>query len=183
MATVTEEGLYEMHRRQRELEQRARYAKLDPRRMLGRMVEVAVSRQLAGMGYQVQRRGHNERFDLLIAGCCRVEVKASTWHRAAHGNRYQCRVHNLADVLIFCCVNGSLHYFVIPWPALGQARNLAVWTYQPAAYTGQWAPYLESWGRMVDAVSAARQARTYQLGLWELQGQAECSATAQIARM
>lgn len=139
----------------------------DPRRVLANRIEWDAAFRLAGMGYRVRRQGHNARADLIVEDCLRVEVKASRYYPNKQGGRYQARLHNRADVLLFCCVNGSLHFFVIPMWALRGVGNLAVWSYDPAEYGGQWAPYLENWQVLADALAVARMDRTYQLSFEE----------------
>lgn len=162
---ITEEGMHEFFKAQRDWERRMRYAKrIDPRRRLANMVERDVAQRLVEMGYLVTPTGHNTRYDLLVESCCRVEVKASTWRPALRGTgRYQALIHNRADVIVFCCVNGSLHYFVIPAGELRERQNIAVWSYDPAAYQGQWAPYFQHWDALAEAVEQAKAERTYQL--------------------
>jgi hypothetical protein len=43
---------------------------------------------------------------------------------------------------------------VIPREAIGQRRNLAIWSMDPRAYSGRWATFLEAWD-IADRVIAA----------------------------
>ena len=135
---------------------------VDERAALGREAEWAVARRLAMLGFGWSPTGHNARFDLLVEGCLRVEVKGSMW---TSPGRYQACLHNVADVVIWGCRNGRWHWFVIPTSALGERRNVAVWSEDPARYGGRWAEYLEGWGILRPAVELARVERDYQLPL------------------
>lgn len=150
-------GLYKLHQNQRRAEQAARYGRGEGRRTLARRVELDAVQRMRGMGYQAGLTTPNARYDVLVGGCCRIEVKAARWHQVGEGGgRYQACLHNVADLVLFCCVNGALHYFVLPAATLEERRNIAVWSYHPAEYKGRWAPFLEDWERLAEAVDAAR---------------------------
>ena len=104
----------------------------------------------------------NARFDLLVEGCLRVEVKASRW--VAPG-RYQACLHNVADVVVWGCRNGRWHWFVIPVEQLGDRRNVAIWSEDPERYDGLWSPFREAWPRLAELVTVTRSERAYQLSL------------------
>ncbi len=112
----------------------------DPRHTLARRVERAVIQRLIGRGHQVSKAAPNEHWDLWADGI-RIEVKAATWH-----GRYQANLRgNDADVLILGCVNGDVHFFVIPFDRLEGRRHVAIWSPDPARYLGRWAPFYEAW--------------------------------------
>jgi hypothetical protein len=114
-------------------------------------VERHVYEALRALGYDVCRQGHNSRFDILVDGRLRVEVKASRWHANGTRGRYQALFHNRADVVVFCPVNGKVHHFLIPSGELSGPTNLAIWSHDPARYGGQWATWFERW----DTIAAA----------------------------
>jgi hypothetical protein len=169
---MMEWGLYEFFRKQREFERRYVYilrnSLEDPRQVLAREAEQAVTERLEEIGYRVNPTSRNARYDLLVEGAARVEVKASTYNEAAgqRGGRYQAHFHNQADLLIFGCKNGSWHFFVIPVQDLGGRRNIAVWSEDPRDYVGQWTRYLEAWDYVGEVVKEARDNGEYQLSLF-----------------
>jgi hypothetical protein len=152
-----------VHRAFWELDRRFRYIKwvVDPRRALAAEAERVVADRLVGLGYHVAHAGGNSRYDLLLDGAVRVEVKAATW-----GGRYEWHYHNKADVLILAAKNGSWHFFILPVGVLAGRRNLAVWSENPAAYGGQWAGFLGNWGQVGLVVKQVQQERAGQLPLW-----------------
>lgn len=133
--------------------------------VLARRVEARVARQLAAWGYQVCPTTHNAPFDLWVEGA-RVEIKAARWYcHQRGGGRYQANVRqHQADVLIFDCINGADHYFIIPMAVIVPRRSLVVTSHNPAAYGGQWAEFLDAWEHLAAAVEAA-QDRDRQLSL------------------
>jgi hypothetical protein len=138
--------------------QRFRYARQADARELAQDIENEARAVLEGLGYRTAKTGHNEHFDLWVEGV-RVEVKGATFT-----DRYQANLRgNDADVLVFGCVNGATHFFVIPWPALGRRRNLAIWSENPDDYQGRWARFRDAWGIVDDLV--ADPPRPYQLAL------------------
>jgi hypothetical protein len=162
--------LYQMHRRFRDAQQRARFVfsrarSDDPRKELAGMAEHAALTLLQAMGYRVTRCGYNAAFDLWVEGA-RVEVKAATWS----GGRYQAQIRNHdADLLLFCCQtpDGSLEWFVIPAWAYAGVSNIAVWTRKPAAYGGQWCEYYRAWWFVDATVSQLPEHRGWQLSFLE----------------
>lgn len=130
----------------------------DPRRALADSAEREAAVRLLLEGHQVERmEAYHARFDLLIDGVLRVEVKAARWAAVpSGGGRYQAHFHNRADLVLFLCADVG-RWFVIPVEALAGRRNLAIWSYDPAKYGGQWAPYLDAWGQLADLVGAARE--------------------------
>jgi len=161
MMTGLSEHLF--FQQQRAAEVAYRYARpvvevADPRRLLADSAERELAARLLVAGYTVARTAHNTRFDLVVDGCLRVEVKASTWRSAAGGGgRYQCCFHNRADVVCWLLANAGT-WFVIPVADLAGRRNLAIWSRDPRRYTGQWSPYRGAW-HILDAAVAAATAR------------------------
>jgi len=114
----------------------------------GRLAEQKVAYELHKRGHEVAFQGYRAPFDLLVDGRLRVEVKASRWHQQRGGRRryrYQANIRNEADVVVFCCVNGDFHFFVIPAVAVGERRHLCVRRYDPGEYEGQWSEWLGAW--------------------------------------
>jgi hypothetical protein len=160
---ITEMDLFNLHKHQRDEESRRRYTRSAPdsehNRSLAHLVERDVAAHIWQMGYSARWMPHNSRFDLLVDGCLRIEVKAATW---TPPGRYQAQLHNLADVIVFCCANGRYHYFVIPVNEVGARSHLAVWSYAPEDYAGQWRPYLENWALLGQHIETARRQNVYQ---------------------
>ena len=129
--------------------QKGRYPKATTRinQRLGTQAEVKAAHILAARGWQtwhIARTHATNRWDLYARGA-RIEVKASGYHPACHGHRYQAHIHNQADLILFACFNGSIHWFVIPSADIKDRANIAIWSYDPRDYTGQWSTYLEAW--------------------------------------
>jgi hypothetical protein len=84
--------------------------------------------------------------------------------------RYQAEVRsrqtNTFDALIFDCINGAHHWFIIPAQALGRRRQVQITSYLVGRYKGQWAPYLGAWELIADLVDQVRH-RPQQLSLFE----------------
>lgn len=134
----------------------------DQRQRLARIVEArAVERIERHFVYSINYTNHKAAFDLWVGGA-RVEVKGSNWD----GQRYQASVRNhMADVLIFDAINDTDHWFIIPMGEIEPRNHIAIWNYNVAAYSGQWAQFLEAWDVLEYAVKTA-QARPKQLDLW-----------------
>jgi len=129
----------------------------DPRRLLAESAEREALTRLVLEGYHVERTaGHNARFDLLVNGVLRCEVKASTWRPAA-GNRgrYQAHFHNRADVVCWLLANTG-QWFVVPVDALSPRRCIACWSYDARDYRGLWSRYLGAWHLIDDLAQEAR---------------------------
>jgi len=155
--------LHNFFKQQRDAERRFRYAKpVEPHKAFARFVENKVMYRIAERGHTAVRQKRNARFDILVDDCLRVEVKASKWYESQSGGRYQANIHNRCDLIVFVCVNGTHHHFIIPQFKIGSRSNIAVWSYEPRDYAGQWATYLEAWPVLENAVQTARQ-RPYQL--------------------
>ncbi len=119
------------------------------RRRLAREAEDAVADRLKAKGFFVTRAAPNAHFDLLANGL-RIEVKASTWS----GRRYQANLRdNDADLLVFVCKNGRLHFFVMPFDQVKGLTVIKVTREEPADYLGRWSSYLEAWPIVDDLIA------------------------------
>jgi len=149
---------YRFFQQQQLEEARYRYAPAmvavaDPRRLLADSAERELAARLLIAGHAVARTGRNERFDLVVDGRLRVEVKASTWTAAAHGRgRYGALLHNRAD-LVCWLIAPTGTWFIIPMRHLGKRTYLSVTSQDPASYRGQWASYRGRWD-WIDALLA-----------------------------
>lgn len=133
---------------------------------LARDAEALAMEHIREMGFIVSPTRRNERYDLCVEGA-RVEVKASAWYPNQRGGRYQaCIHHHEADLVVFDCVNGDHHLFIIPMANITPRRNIAVWKYDPREYIGAWAIYLDAWEHLSDAVNAVH--RSWQPPLFNL---------------
>lgn len=175
MFAVSELDLERLHARARRDSQRTRYtlpaaiagaiadaggAPGDTRRALARRIESEVCDRLREQGYTVTRTTHTEHFDLLANGV-RVECKAATWD----GVRYAAAMRdNLADVMVFACVDGSTRYFVIPFDLVHGLTYLKITAHDPRDYTGRWTPYFEAWELLDELIASGRNA--WQLPIW-----------------
>jgi hypothetical protein len=116
-----------------------------------------VCRVMKSRGLYISLTVKNAPFDAWVSEtptsqAFRLEIKGATW-----GDRYQAAIRNYsADLLIFDCINSADHLFIIPMAAIKPRRNIAVWSRDPAAYRGQWAPYLNGWDHLEHALKIAR---------------------------
>jgi len=146
MIDTAEFQLFKMHRDHRRLLQAARFSRADsddPTKELAGFAEHQAAARLRAMGYHVVRRGYNARFDLWVNGA-RVEVKASSWS----SGRYQAHLRNHeADIVLWAVLTpqGDLVWYVVPQWALEGRANVAIWSQDPARYTGQWGEYENAW--------------------------------------
>ena len=129
---------------------------------LSREAEQIVDRLVRQMGYHTQTTTHKCPFDLWVQDdtgrAVRIEVKISRFHALKKGGgRYQCDVrhHDQADLLVFLARNGQDWPFVIPMTHIVPRRNIAIWSYHPEDYSGQWSPYLKAWEHLHQAIKAA----------------------------
>ena len=166
---VTEEMLERLHRQASQATLHFVYTmkammstrrKRDPRRVMADLMEQRVRTLLEGRGLFVTGTRHKESFDLLAQGV-RIEVKAATWD----GRRYQCNLHdNKADVLVWGCLDGTVHWFVIPFgevrglPPSRGLRVLNITSHDPRDYVGKWMPFYERWETIDELVAAGRNA-------------------------
>lgn len=130
---------------------------------LSREAEQRVDKLVRQMGYHTQPTTHKCPFDLWVqdeAGrAVRIEIKISKYYRLKKGGgRYQCDVrhHDQADLLVFIARNGQDWPFVIPMAHIAPRRNIAIWSYHPENYAGQWAPYLKAWQYLHRAIDTAK---------------------------
>lgn len=136
----------------------------DHRHELAREAEGLAAARLRSLGYAVELTGHQARYDLLVNGCLRVEVKASNWRQQAgrRGGRYQANIHNSADLVLFLARGGRDTWFVMPLSVAG--RSITIRDYRADRTAGKYAPYLAAWG-LVGWASALASGRARQLKL------------------
>ncbi len=99
-----------------------------------------------------------------------VEAKLARHGRDQRGrDRYQAAIYNhAADVLIFIARNEEGDYpFIIPMSDITPRRNISIWSRNPEDYSGQWAPYLNDWERLEQAIQAAVTQDDWQLSLFQ----------------
>ncbi len=101
----------------------------------------------------------------------RIEAKLAQHSQDQKGrNRYQAAIYNhQADLLIFIArdKDGHDHPFIIPMSAVTPRRNISIWSRNPEDYSGQWAPYLNTWERLDQAIQAAVTQDDWQLSLFQ----------------
>ncbi len=139
---------------------------------LSRQAENGVAKYLRGQGYQVSLTTHKTPFDLWVADgqgrAASVEVKISTYRESSKGGRYQATLSQAeliwADLVVFIARNGRDWPFIIPTAAIKPRRNIALWSYCPGDYAGQWSPYLNAWGNLEQAL-AQKPSQAWQLSL------------------
>ncbi len=140
---------------------------------LSREAEQIVDELVRKMGYRTNPTPHKCPFDLWVQDevgrAVRLEVKISQYHRAKKGRsggRYQADVrhHDQADLLVFIARNSQDWPFVIPMADIAPRRNIALWSYHPEDYTGQWASYLQAWEYLHQAIKVA-EPRSWQTPL------------------
>jgi len=132
-----------------ELTGRRAERRLDPRRVMARQIEQLVRERLKLRGYSVTGTPHQAKYDLLVEGV-RVEVKAATWN----GECYQANLHsNRADVLVWGCLDGALHWFVIPFAEMRGRKKIEISRHDPRDTIGQWLRFYEAWEIIDEFVS------------------------------
>lgn len=128
---------------------------------LAREAEQSIAQHVQAMGYQVNPTTHKAPFDLWVQDdlgrAIRVEVKISRYHHSQKGGRYQADVRHFdqADLLVFIARNGKDWPFIIPMADIAPRRHVAIWSYCPADYSGQWASYLNAWDYLQQAIETA----------------------------
>src|SRR3989304_1156466 len=131
----------------------------DPRRQLANAVELQVMWRLEERGHLAVRQRHKAHFDLNVQGV-RVEVKVSRWD----GSRYEANLHNNeADVLGFGCLDGDVHFFVMPFEQAAGRTGIKVPCHDPRDYA-RWTMFYENWELVDELVRAGRN--PWQLSLW-----------------
>lgn len=122
---------------------------------IARQAEEEVARMCQVMGYQVNRTTSNAPWDYFVEGV-KVEVKGATWRTQKRGGgRYEAAIRNhQADVVIFDCINGSHHLFVIPMSIIAPRKHISIWQYHVEESTGQWRDFLDAWHYLEEAVAA-----------------------------
>jgi hypothetical protein len=156
---MTESDLVRLHMAQQHWDKAQRFTApatyaLDPRRVLARRVERIVRERIEALGIRCAKTGHTRNFDLLAQGV-RVEVKASRWD----GVRYEANLRsNDADVLVFGCLDGELHFFVIPFDQVAGRTVIKITSHDPRDYLGRFMRYYEAWDLLNDLIRAGRNA-------------------------
>lgn len=162
---MNESDIQKLHESQQRWDKRQRfinYARcLDPRRALARSIERDVRTRIADRGYSVTKTNHTCNYDLLAQGL-RIEVKAANWD----GNRYEANLRsNDADVLVFACIDGDIHFFVIPFDQVAGRTVIKITSRDPRDYIGKWMNGYEAWDLLDDLIRAGRNA--WQLDLFQ----------------
>jgi hypothetical protein len=156
---MTEDDLARLHLAQQRYDKSQRFTapcprSLDPRRVLSRQIERHVRERIQAQGLVCTKTNHTARYDLLVQGV-RVEVKAARWD----GIRYEANLRdNSADLLVFGCLDGELHFFVIPFSQVAGKTVIKITRHDPRDYIGQFMVYYEAWDLLDDLVRAGRNA-------------------------
>lgn len=166
---MNDDQLTRLHEINHKLDNRVKQAiifgcdrQLDPRRVLARKMERLARAILAERGFSVAGTRHTENFDLLVQGI-RVEVKASRWN----GERYICNLHgNDADMLVWACVDGDVHWFVIPFDQVKGLTVLKIQSHDPRDYCGKWLRWYAAWDLLDEMIAAGRNAWQLELMEW-----------------
>lgn len=129
--------------------------------------EEAAMELVRALGYQAHLTTHNAPFDLWVSDsqgrAARVEVKTSLYSRKHRRYEWDIRQDEV-DIVICLAKNGRYWPYIIPIADIGQRRNLAIWSYCPGDYKGQWAIYLNAWQHLHQAITNS-QPRCWQLSL------------------
>lgn len=103
-----------------------------------------------------------------------VEVRRAFNRRgSARGqyNRYQVPIkgHQQAQLLLLLAIaaDGQEYPFLIPMAEIGARRNIALWSENPADYSGQWAPYLNNWDILAQVLAEAPTGQNWGLALFK----------------
>lgn len=130
--------------------------------LLGRYGEQLVLDRLARLGYRARPTAYHCPHDLrIVAGSRGIELEVKTalpyYSPSMRCWRYQGRIHNRADIFVLICLFeiDQPYYFVIPHAALDRRRNVTVTSRDPRDYAGRWAPYLEAWPYLDEALKTA----------------------------
>jgi hypothetical protein len=154
---MTEDDLARLHLTQQRYDKSQRFTApferaLDPRRVLARRIEQNVRERIESLGLICAKTSHKANYDLLVQGI-RVEVKASRWD----GCRYEANLRsNDADLLVFACIDGAVHFFVIPFDQVRGRTVIKITRHDPRDYLGQFMRYYEAWDLLDDLVRAGR---------------------------
>ena len=157
---ITEADLARLHEREWTWARRQRYVLYDPardhRNPLARYMVRYVRDKLTERGHIVAGMRHKAAFDLCDQGV-RIEVKVSRWDDRE--NRYEVNLRdNDADVLVFGCLDGDLHCFVIPFDQVAGKTVIKITSHDPVDYMGQWMRWYEAWDVIDELVAAGRNA-------------------------
>ena len=125
----------------------------------------AVAQLLRARGYRVMLGRRNRAYMWYTAGerVAGIEVRRAVRRegqsRRTTYTRYQVPIkgHDQAQVLLLLAIapDGQEHPFFIPMSAIGQRRNIALWSEDPVEYSGQWAPYRNNWEVLAQALAEA----------------------------
>lgn len=135
--------------------------------------EAAAARMIRALGYLAHPTTKNCAFDLWAADsqghAARVEVKTSLYTLCSDprkGGRYEANIRQNkdTDLLIFLAKNGTWWPYIIPIAAIGQRHNIAIWSYCPGDYKGQWSIYLNAWQHLEQVIQNTHP-RAWQLSL------------------
>jgi hypothetical protein len=114
---------------------------------------------LNALDLDVHLNGQNGHVDLIVNGRLRVEVKGAffTSHKTRTG-RYQFNTRNYPDVYVLHCLGDVPTSFVIPQRAIGDRRNVAIWSRDPRDYKGRWAKYRNAWHVVLEELERCQKA-------------------------
>lgn len=137
----------------------------DHKTAFGDKGELYVVEKLRGLGYDVEHKGGPARFDILVNGRARFEVKSAHVGPGSRGwgwlwqfafNRHGA-TNDFAAVVLNCydddAVIGS---FVIPGEYVRQTlTRISITRRDPAEYAGKWSPFWEAWEDVARIVGEA----------------------------
>jgi len=157
---VTETDLARLHNEAWSWARRQRYvfnfAPRDHRNPLARRMVRYVREKLTERGHVVAGMRHKAPYDLCDQGV-RIEVKVSRW--GDREKRYEANLRdNDADVLVFGCLDGDLHCFVIPFDQVAGKTVIKISCRDPRDYIGKWMRWYEAWDVLDELVAAGRNA-------------------------
>ena len=67
--------------------------------------------------------------------------------------------------LVFCCLDGQAHYFVIPFGEIRGKTVVEITRHDPRDITSRWLRYYEAWDILTDLIRAGRNAWQPQLSV------------------
>lgn len=162
---VTEADLARLHHEAQLWDRRQRYVldgSHDDRQPLARRMVHYVREKLTERGHVVTGMRHKAAYDLCDQGV-RIEVKVSRWDdREA---RYEANLRdNNADLLVWGCLDGDLHCFVIPFDQVVGKTVIKITSHDPRDYCGKWMRWYETWDVIDELVAAGYNAWQPALG-------------------
>jgi len=135
------------------------------------MGELWVVERLRRQGWMVEWVGPSSDYDILVEGCCRVEVKSAfVTHRKRKERwdgwawQFSLRRNGLLvdeDLLVLLCYERlyepPVSVFVVPGCALdAEICKIDITSRDPGRYTGRWSVFRDSWDGVELAVDIAR---------------------------